>query len=94
MPSIRRPPWSSWPSRIVIASSVADLAIIPAMTVNGILMAPPPVFVVLVVFAASVALAFVLDQVKVAIFRWLRMGYGEREGLELSSRNWIRPHAF
>jgi hypothetical protein len=36
-------------------------------------MAPLPASVVLAVFAASVALAFVLDQVKVAVFGWLRM---------------------
>ncbi len=65
--------WSSWPSRIVIASSIADLAIIPTMAINGILMAPLQVSVVFVVFAASVALAFVLDQVKVATLRCLRM---------------------
>jgi H+-transporting ATPase len=65
--------WSSWPSRIVIASSIADLAIIPTMAVNGILMAPLPVSVVFAVFAASLALALVLDQVKVAVFGWLRM---------------------
>ena len=69
----RRRLWSSWPSPIVIASSIADLAIIPTMAVNGILMAPLPIAVVLGVFAASVALALVLDQVKVAVFSWLRM---------------------
>ena len=36
-------------------------------------MVPLPVSIVLAVFVASLALAFVLDQVKVAIFRWLRM---------------------
>jgi hypothetical protein len=40
------------------------------MAVNGILMAPLPIFVVLAVFVASLAL--VLDQVKVAVFRRLR----------------------
>jgi H+-transporting ATPase len=69
----RRRLWSSWPSRIVIASSIADLTIIPAMAIHGILMTPLPVPVVLGVFAASLALAFVLDQVKVIAFRWLRM---------------------
>jgi H+-transporting ATPase len=71
----RRRLWSSWPSRIVIASSIADLSIIPTMALNGILMTPLPVSVVLAVFAASLALALVLvlDQVKVAVFRWLRM---------------------
>jgi H+-transporting ATPase len=65
--------WSSWPSPIVITSSIADLAIIPTMAVKGILMASLPMPVVLGVFAASLALALVLDQVKVAVFSWLRM---------------------
>jgi H+-transporting ATPase len=69
----RRRLWSSWPSRIVIASSIADLSIIPTMAVNGILMAPLPASDVLALFAASLALALVLDQVKVAVFRGLRM---------------------
>ncbi len=69
----RRRLWSSWPSPIVIASSIADLAIIPTMAVNGILMAPLPIPVVLGAFAASLALALMLDQVKVAVFGWLRM---------------------
>jgi H+-transporting ATPase len=69
----RRRLWSSWPSRIVIASSIADLAIIPTMAMFGILMAPLPVSVVLGVFAVSLALALVLDEVKVAIFSWLGM---------------------
>jgi H+-transporting ATPase len=69
----RRRLWSSWPSRIVIASSMADLSIIPTMAVSGILMAPLPVAVVLALFAASLVLALVLDQVKVAVFRRLKM---------------------
>jgi H+-transporting ATPase len=69
----RRRLWSSWPSLIVIASSIADLAIIPTMSLNGILMAPLPIPVVLGVFAASLVLALMLDQVKVAVFGWLRM---------------------
>jgi H+-transporting ATPase len=69
----RRRLWSSWPSPVVIASSIADLAIIPTMAVNGILMAPLPIPVVLGVFAASLVLALMLDQVKVAVFGWLRM---------------------
>jgi H+-transporting ATPase len=65
--------WSSWPSRIVIASSVVDLLIIPTMAINGILMAPLPASVVFAVFAASIVLALALDQVKLAAFGWLRM---------------------
>jgi H+-transporting ATPase len=67
----RRRLWSSWPSSVVIASSIVDLTIIPSMAIYGILMAPLPVFVVLGVFVASLALALILDQVKVAIFGWL-----------------------
>ncbi|MBO0751458.1 MAG: HAD-IC family P-type ATPase [Bradyrhizobiaceae bacterium] len=69
----RRRLWSSAPSTIVIASSLADITIIPTMAVLGILMAPLPLPVVLALFAAALALAFVLDQVKVALFRWLGM---------------------
>ncbi len=69
----RRCLWSSWPSSVAIASSIVDLAIIPTMAMNGILMAPLPIPVVLSVFAASLALALVLDQVKVAAFSWRRM---------------------
>jgi H+-transporting ATPase len=69
----RRRLWSTWPSLIVIISSIVDLAIIPTMAVNGMLMAPLPIPVVLGLFAASLALALVLDQVKVAVFSWLRM---------------------
>jgi H+-transporting ATPase len=69
----RRRLWSSWPSPIVIASSMADLAIIPTMAIKGMLMAPLPIPVVLSLFAAAVVLALVLDQVKVATFGWLRM---------------------
>lgn len=69
----RRRLWTSRPSLIVIASSIADLAIILTMAIYGILMAPLPVPVICGVFVASLALALVLDQVKVAVFGWLRM---------------------
>jgi H+-transporting ATPase len=69
----RRRLWTSRPSLIVIASSIADFAIILTMAIYGILMAPIPILVVLGVFLASLVLALVLDQVKVAVFGWLRM---------------------
>ena len=69
----RRRLWSSRPSLVVVLCSIADLLIIPTLAVNGILMLPLPLAVVAGVFAACVALAFVLDQVKVAIFARLRM---------------------
>jgi len=69
----RRRIWSSRPSRVVVASSIADVLLIPTLAVSGILMAPLPLSIVLGIFAASVALAFVLDQVKAAIFVRLKM---------------------
>ena len=69
----RRRIWSSKPSAIVLASSVADLAIVPSLAFGGILMAPLPLKIILSVFAAAVVFAFLLDQVKVSIFRLLRM---------------------
>jgi H+-transporting ATPase len=65
--------WSSRPSLTVVLCSIADLLIIPTLAVNGILMTPLPLSVVAGVFAACIALAFVLDQVKLAIFARLRM---------------------
>ncbi len=69
----RRRIWSSRPSLVVILSSVADLLLIPTLAVRGILMTPLSVSIVGAIFAASIALAFVLDQVKVAIFARLGM---------------------
>ena len=57
----------------MFASSVADLAIVPSLAFGGILMAPLPLKTILGVFAAAVVFAFVLDQVKVGIFRLLQM---------------------
>ena len=65
--------WSSRPSLIVVLSSIADLLLIPTLAIRGILMAPLPLSIVLYIFAAAVGLAFVLDQVKVAIFARLKM---------------------
>jgi H+-transporting ATPase len=65
--------WSSRPSTIVLVCSVADLLIIPTLAVTGILMAPLPLYIVLSIFFASVAFAFALDVVKLAIFQRLKM---------------------
>ncbi len=65
--------WTSRPSNIVIACSVADIVLIPTLALTGTLMAPIPVSVVLALLAAAVALAFVLDAVKLAAFHWLRI---------------------
>ncbi|MDF2114628.1 HAD-IC family P-type ATPase [Roseiarcaceae bacterium H3SJ34-1] len=65
--------WSSRPSTIVLACSVADLLIIPTLAVTGFLMAPLPLYIVLSIFCASVIFAFALDAIKFAIFQRLKM---------------------
>jgi H+-transporting ATPase len=65
--------WSSRPSLVVILCSIADLLIVPTLAVNGVLMAPLPLPIVSGIFLACIALAFALDQVKIAIFARLRM---------------------
>jgi H+-transporting ATPase len=69
----RRHLWSSRPSGIVIASSIADLLIVPTLAVGGMLMVPLPLSVVASVFAGAVVFAFALDAVKAAVFRGLNM---------------------
>jgi len=69
----RRRLWSSRPSNIVLASSVADLSIIGTLAVSGILMAPLSPLIILGVFAVAVVFAFIMDAVKFAIFRKLNM---------------------
>jgi H+-transporting ATPase len=67
----RRRSWSSRPSQWLAASSVADVLIASILAVVGIAMAPLPVLVVVGLLAAAVALAFLLDFVKVPVFRRL-----------------------
>jgi H+-transporting ATPase len=65
--------WSSRPSAIVIAASIADILIIPIFAVSGVFMAPLPLPMVLAVFASALVLALVLDAVKAVPFGQLRM---------------------
>lgn len=67
----RRHIWSSRPSSWVIVSSIADLAIASTLAIAGIAMRPLPVLVVGLTFAAAVAFAFLLDLIKVPLFRRL-----------------------
>lgn len=69
----RRRIWSSKPSAIVLACSLADLLIVPMMAYAGILMAPLSLRTILSLFGAAVAFAFVLDAAKARIFRALDM---------------------
>jgi H+-transporting ATPase len=63
----RRRMWRSKPSAWVVASSVADIAIVVVLAVSGILMTSLPWRLVLVAFGAAAGFALLLDQVKVPI---------------------------
>jgi H+-transporting ATPase len=67
----RRHLWSSWPGRWLVASSIVDIALFSTLATLGILMTSLPVTIVAGVFGAAIVLAFVLDAVKVALFRRL-----------------------
>lgn len=65
--------WRSRASAWLIASSVADVTIIASLAIAGIVMTALPALVVLAVLAGAVAFAFILDMVKVSLFRRLRI---------------------
>jgi H+-transporting ATPase len=69
----RRHLWSSRPSTIVFLCSLVDIMIIPTLALNGILMAPLGLSIIVSVFFASVVYAFALDGVKSLIFKALKM---------------------
>jgi H+-transporting ATPase len=60
--------WGTCPSRWLAVSSVADIAIASTMAIGGFAMTPLPPLVVAETFGAAVALAFVLDWVKLSVF--------------------------
>jgi H+-transporting ATPase len=60
--------WSSLPGRWLVASSIADLSIVSALAIKGVLMAAIPIGVLAGVFAAAIIFAFVLDAVKSILF--------------------------
>jgi H+-transporting ATPase len=61
--------WRSWPSRWLIGSSIADIAVVATMAVNGILMAPLRPILVAALLAVVAIYMLVLDQLKVPVFR-------------------------
>jgi H+-transporting ATPase len=65
--------WSSRPSSWLIASSVVDLLIASILAIGGIAMEPLPKSVVLGTLALAVALAVLLDFVKIPILRRLNI---------------------
>ncbi len=68
----RRHPWSSRPSRWVLASSAVDITIVATLALAGVLMAPLPADLVAGVFAAAIAFALILDQIKAPILSFSR----------------------
>ena len=69
----RRRLWSSMPSRLMIVCSAADLLILPTLACKGILVAPIEVATVASVAILATLFAFLLDGLKVFIFRRLEM---------------------
>ena len=70
----RRRIWSSRPSPWLAASSCVDIVIAAALALTGTAMAPLPLIAVVATFVAAAAFAFVMDFVKVPVFRWLAIG--------------------
>jgi H+-transporting ATPase len=69
----RRRLWSTRPSSWLVLSSIVDLSIASIMASRGIAMASLPVLVLLGTFAGAVALAFIVDVVKIPIFNRLKI---------------------
>ncbi len=65
--------WSTAPSRWVVFSSVVDLLIASTMANQGLAMAPLPLMVIGGTLAAAVVFAFLVDFVKVPVFRHLKI---------------------
>jgi len=63
--------WSSRPGKWLIISSAVDLTLISFLAINGVLMKPLAIDVVAGLFAAAIIFSFVLDAVKVLLFRRL-----------------------
>jgi H+-transporting ATPase len=65
--------WSSRPGQWLLVSSAIDLALISFLSIRGILMTALPLPIVAAVLGAAVVLAFILDTVKVVLFRRLQI---------------------
>ena len=65
--------WFSRPSLWLVISSVVDLLIASTLSIYGIAMAPLPIFIVGAILMAAVIFAFILNFVRVPVFRYLRI---------------------
>jgi H+-transporting ATPase len=70
----RRRLWSSRPSNWLIASSVTDISIAAILAITGVAMTPLPAEVVGGTLGGAIVFAFLMDFVKVPVFRWLGIG--------------------
>ena len=69
----RRRIWSSRPSVWLVASSVVDTSIACILAAAGIAMAPLPIWAIASVLGAAFVFAFLMDFVKVPLFRGLSL---------------------
>jgi H+-transporting ATPase len=69
----RRHFWRSHPAWVMVMASTADIAIVGALAVAGLLMAPLPITIVGGLCATTIAFAFTLDAIKVGVFHRLRI---------------------
>jgi H+-transporting ATPase len=69
----RRHFWRSLPAWIMVVASITDLTLVTSLALGGVLMTRLPAGIVGGLFAATLCLAFVLDEVKVTLLRWLRI---------------------
>jgi len=67
----RRHLWSSLPGPWLLASSVLDLGIISLLAINGVLMTALSANIVIALFAAALMFAFILDFLKLLLFKRL-----------------------
>jgi H+-transporting ATPase len=65
--------WSSRPGKWLIVSSMIDLSFITFLAINGILMKPLSIAIVVILFGAATIFAFLLDVVKFVLFRRLQI---------------------
>ena len=63
--------WNSCPGRWLLLSSLIDLSLISILALNGILMPALPASVMLGLLIAAITFAFVLDAIKMLLFRHL-----------------------
>lgn len=61
--------WHSRPSRWMLLSSGADLTVVSLLAIRGVLMTPLSPFIVISLFIAALLYVFLVDFLKIAIFR-------------------------